>query len=135
MNDHNRKAVEFFLSNFRLGDVELREKMVTPNFKFITPILGSLSFSAYNNYVTIMRNHTHVQMGKITQIDNQNFMVNMDYTLVDNSANYVQEFTSILNVKFIKNSIDSLTLSYDIPKQHQEKFIELMKPFYADLVK
>lgn len=133
MQQQNYKAVEFFLSNYRLSDMELRTRMVTSNFKFITPALGDMSFAAYHNYVAVMRNHTGVQVNKILVIDDYNYNVEMEYTSVDNASNYVQEFKATLKVKFNENLIDSLTLSYDIPIEYQDKFKQLMAPIYKDL--
>lgn len=133
MRQQNQTAVEFFLSNFRLSDMEQRALMVTPTFKFTTPVLGEMNYTTYHDFVSAMSNHTQMTLGNITAANDYEYNAKMDYTLVENTSSKLIEFSAQIQILFIDNLMDSLSMSYNVKKEHAEMFIQLMAPFYYKL--
>lgn len=129
MKSENYQTLEFFIGGYRLGDAEQRSVLVTPNFSFTSPIVGKINFAELHHYNSVIRNHNEHQIRNITSSDDQNFHVEMDHVMMENSLNYHKQVKVILTVKFISNLIDSIIVKYDTSIFDQEIFKKILSPF------
>lgn len=110
----NYKMVEFFVSSQYTNKIEFRSNLVSHDFRYISPLAGTLNFKDCYNFLLSIAPYFHPHTDKIVSIDDVNFKAYMIFEVIISENKFATKLPTILNITVKDNLIDEIRVTYDI---------------------
>ena len=119
--------VSSFLELLNANQLSKIAELVSADFVFISPVRGRIDFAEYCKYVANISECFETKVRDNQVIDDQ-VIVYLDITIIDNSLNYFSEMKATATFEFDNQLLKSLSMKYKSTDQdvnYMKKFLSL----------